>query len=106
MKKRIILLLTLALMVISVNAFAQMKAKKADFEEVTFVTSISCKNCAKKCNATLPYEKGIKDCKVDVDTKTIYFKFDPRKTSKDKLEKAIERLGYTAEEVETVKKAD
>ena len=106
MKKRIILLLTLALMVISVNAFAQKKAKKADFEEVTFVTSISCKNCAKKCNATLPYEKGIKDCKVDVDTKTIYFKFDPRKTSKDILEKAIERLGYTAEEVETVKKAD
>ena len=106
MKKRIILLLTLALMVISVNAFAQKKAKKADFEEVTFVTSISCKNCAKKCNATLPYEKGIKDFKVDVDTKTIYFKFDPRKTSKDKLAKAIERLGYTAEEVETVKKAD
>ena len=106
MKTRIILLLILAFMVISVNAFAQKKAKKADFEEVTFVTSISCKNCAKKCNATLPYEKGIKDCKVDVDTKTIYFKFDPRKTSKDKLEKAIERLGYTAEEVETVKKAD
>lgn len=106
MKKRIILLLTLVFMVISANAFAQKKAKKADFEEVTFVTSIECKNCAKKCNATLPYEKGIKDCKVDLATKTIYFKFDPRKTSKDKLAKAIERLGYTAEEVETAQKAD
>ncbi|MBO4557825.1 MAG: heavy-metal-associated domain-containing protein [Bacteroidales bacterium] len=106
MKTRITLLLTLALIVISVNAFAQKKAKKANFEEVTFVTSIDCKNCAKKCNATLPYEKGIKDCKVDLPTKTIYFKFDPSKTSKDKLAKAIERLGYTAEEVETVKKAD
>lgn len=105
MKARIIILLTVFVMAFSVDASAQKKSKDAYVEEVTFATSIDCPNCAKKCNATLPYEKGIKDCKVDLESKTIYFKFDTRKTSREKLAKAIEKLGYTATETETVKKS-
>ena len=104
MKTRLSILIAIALMTVSVNAFAEKKEKKATCQEVTFVTSIECKNCVKKCEATLPYEKGIKDCKIDLPSQTVYFKFDPAKTSKEKLAKAIERLGYTAEEVETPKK--
>lgn len=97
--------MTALLMVISVNAFAQKKgAKTATVEEVTFVTNMHCKNCEKKCDANLPFEKGVKDYKADLQAKTIYFKFDSRKTSKEKLAKAIEKLGYTAEEVQTVEK--
>lgn len=94
------------LMVLSVNAFAQKKgAKTSNIDEVTFVTNMHCKNCEKKCNANLPFEKGVKDYKANLDAKTIYFKFDTRKTSREKLAKAIEKLGYTAEEVQTVEKS-
>lgn len=102
MKTRIIILAMAMLMVFSASAFAQKKDKQAKFEEVTFVTDIDCKNCVKKCEANLPYEKGIKDCKIDLASQTVYFKFDPQKTSKEKLAKAIEKLGYTASEVQPV----
>ena len=105
MKTRIALLLTLVLMVISVDAFAQKKAKKANYEEVTFATSIECKNCVKKCEANLPFEKGIIDCKIDLASQTVYFKFNPQKTTKEKLAKAIEKLGYSALEVQSVQES-
>jgi len=104
MKKTITLMLAILLMAVSAEAFAQKKDKKANMEEVTFVTNMHCKNCEKKCDANLPFEKGVKDYKADLQAKTIYFKFDSRKTSKEKLAKAIEKLGYTAEEVQTVEK--
>ncbi|MBQ9583537.1 MAG: heavy-metal-associated domain-containing protein [Bacteroidales bacterium] len=103
MKARISIIIMALLMVVSVGAFAADKKKQAAYQEVTFVTDIECKNCVKKCQANLPYEKGIKDCKIDLATKTVYFKFDPKKTSKEKLAKAIERLGYSASEVQTDK---
>ena len=101
MKTRITILLMAVMMVFSVQAFAETKSKKVNYEEVTFVTDIDCHNCVKKCEANLPYEKGIKDCKVDLASHTIYFKFDSKKTSKEKLAKAIEKLGYSAKEVQT-----
>ena len=103
MKARIIILLAAFIMAFTFDASAQKK-KDANLDEVTFVTSIECKNCEKKCNANLPFEKGVVDYKVDLSSQTVYFKFDTRKTSREKLAKAIRKLGYTAEEVETVQK--
>ena len=105
MKTRLFLLITALLMMVSANAFAQKKDKKAYYDEVSFVTSIECQNCVKKCTANLPYEKGVKDYRIDLDSKTIYFKFDTRTTTREKLAKAIEKLGYTATETETVPKS-
>ena len=102
MKTRFAIMVMAMLMVFSVSAYAQKKDKQAKFEEVTFVSDFECKNCVKKCEANLPFEKGVKDCKIDLASHTIYFKFDPAKTSKEKLARAIEKLGYSASEVETV----
>ena len=104
MKKIITLLMAFLLLAVSADAFAQKKGKGADYQEVTFATNLHCEKCVKKCSATLPYEKGIKDCKIDLDSKTIYFKFDSRKTSREKLAGAIRKLGYTATEIETAPK--
>lgn len=101
--KRILSILAVMLFV-SVFAFncdAQNKNQKAQpkYEEVTFVTTIDCDHCVKKCEANLPYEKGVKDCKIALDDFTVYFKYDPAKTDKEKLKKAIQKLGYDAEEI-------
>ena len=96
------LIITLALLLIAgTAAFAQDKKQKkqADIREVTFVTTIDCKNCVKKVEANLPYEKGIKDMKVNLEDKTIWIKYDADKTDKAKLAAAIVKLGYEAEEI-------
>ena len=100
MKRYLIIALTL-LLVAGTAAFAQDKKQKkqANIQEVTFVTTIDCKNCVKKVEANLPYEKGIKDMKVNLEDKTIWIKYDADKTDKAKLAAAIVKLGYEAEEL-------
>ena len=100
MKRFLFITLTL-LLVAGTAAFAQDKKQKknANIQEVTFVTTIDCKNCVKKVEANLPYEKGIKDMKVNLDDRTVWIKYDATKTDKEKLAAAIVKLGYEAEEV-------
>ena len=102
MKRFLFIALTLILMAGSATAvLAQDKKQKknANLQEVTFVTTIDCKNCVKKVEANLPYEKGIKDMKVNLDDRTVWIKYDAAKTDKEKLAAAIVKLGYEAEEV-------
>ena len=99
MKKYIILTLTVILTIAAAsNLYADTK-KNPNIREVTFVTSIDCKNCVKKVEAKLPYEKGVKDLKISLEERTVWIKYDATKTDKDKLAAAIVRLGYTAEEL-------
>ena len=99
--KRFLFITVALLLIAGTAAFAQDKKQKkqANIQEVTFVTTIDCKNCVKKVEANLPYEKGIKDMKVNLDDKTIWIKYDADKTDKAKLAAAIVKLGYEAEEI-------
>ena len=102
MKRFLFIALTLLLMAgtaTAVQAQDKKQKKNANLQEVTFVTTIDCKNCVKKVEANLPYEKGIKDMKVTLDDQTVWIKYDANKTDKEKLAEAIRKLGYEAEEV-------
>ncbi|MBO4536680.1 MAG: heavy-metal-associated domain-containing protein [Bacteroidales bacterium] len=102
MKRFLFLALAVLLMAgtaTAVQAQDKKQKKNANLEEVTFVTTIDCKNCVKKVEANLPYEKGIKDLKVNLDDRTVWIKYDPAKTDKEKLAAAIVKLGYEAEEL-------
>jgi len=96
--------LMLTLLIVAGGATAAMaqdkkQKKQANIQEVTFVTTVDCKNCAKKVEANLPYEKGVKDLKITLDNQTVWVKYDANKTDKEKLAAAIRKLGYEAEEV-------
>lgn len=71
-------------------------AKPKKTETVTFSVGMHCAGCAKKVKENISFEKGVKDLDVNAETKLVKVTFDPSKTSVDKLQKAIERLGYTA----------
>jgi|LAHU01.1.fsa_nt_gb copper chaperone CopZ len=86
-------------LLITIQAGAREKKDSRKTDEVTFLTNLDCENCAKKIADKLPFEKGVKDMKVDVPKKTVWIQYQPSKTDKDKLKKAIEKIGYTAEEV-------
>lgn len=92
-----ILLLSI-LLFISETVIAQSKKDKKD-SEVTFSVPIDCANCQKKLEAKLPYEKGVKDLKIDLEKQTIWFLYSPDKTNKENLAKALDKLGYPAKEL-------
>jgi len=95
MKKITLLLCSLLIAVGTIGAQSDKNKKEA---EVTYSVNIHCDNCKKKIANSLPHEKGVKDLKVSVEEKTVWVKFDTAKTDKEKLRKAIEKLGFEATE--------
>lgn len=73
--------------------------KKANEAEVTFSTNLDCPNCQKKVEAKLPFEKGVKDMKVNLEKKEIWVLYQTDKTDKEKLIAAINKIGYEAKEI-------
>jgi copper chaperone CopZ len=94
--KKIILMCLVALFGIGIaNAQEPKKAEKSNVTTV-FVTDIDCQGCAKKVTNTIPYEKGVKDVKVDVPTKTVTVTYDPAKTNDETLVKAFTKIKIKA----------
>lgn len=79
------------------QARSPKSVKASKVETVVFSTNLHCKNCVKKVNENISFEKGVKDLKVSLEDQTITVTFDPAKTSVETLSKAIARLGYKAE---------
>ena len=106
--KRLFAIITAVLLIgaFSANAGTSDRKKDQKIQEVTFVTTIDCKNCVKKVEAKLPYEKGVKDLKINLEDKTVWIKYDASKTDSEKLAAAIVKLGYTAEELTTEKQTE
>ena len=71
------------------------KVKKT--ETVTFKVSMHCKNCVTKITDNISFVKGVEDLKVSLDQKTVTITYNPAKTDEATLQKAIEKLGYSAE---------
>lgn len=95
MKARIVLIMMLFLASLSFNLNAQdKKAKNADKKEVIFDVSMTCDNCKKRIEKNIAFEKGVSDMKVDLPSKTVMVIYHTNKTNQEKLQKAIEKLGY------------
>lgn len=97
MKKLLVILLALTLGV-GVAPAQDKKAKKT--ETVKFDTNLDCENCAKKILNVIPFKKGVKDCVVDVPTKTVEVTFDPRKTNAEVLKAELEKIDVLVVEPE------
>jgi copper chaperone CopZ len=57
-----------------------------------------CENCKARIEKNIGWEKGVKDLQVNLEKKTVKITYDPQKTTKEKLKKAIEKLEYSCEE--------
>lgn len=108
--KKILVLCVAAVMLAAPASFAQKpkdqkgKVEKTakvngDIETVTFSTNMSCKNCVKKINENISFEKGVKDLDVSLEKQKISVKYDKRKTSEETIAASIRKLGYKAEKV-------
>lgn len=98
MKARIVLIVMLCLASLSFSSYAQdKKDKNADKKEVTFDVSMTCDNCKKRIEKNIAFEKGVTDMQVDLPAKTVMVVYHANKTNQEKLQKAIEKLGYEVE---------
>ena len=82
---------------VSATMLQDKKVKKN--ATVTFKVSMHCKNCVEKITDNISFLRGVEDLKVSLDQKTVTITYNPAKTDEDTLQKAIEKLGYTAEKV-------
>ena len=78
---------------------AQDNKKNSKEEQVVFSVSMDCHSCEQKIKKNIPYEKGVKDLTTNLEKKLVTIKYQTDKTDKAKLKKAIEKLGFTCEEV-------
>ncbi|MDE5416513.1 heavy-metal-associated domain-containing protein [Labilibaculum sp. DW002] len=91
-------IMALSLVVLTTIAFAGNKdVKKVD--TVVFKVEMDCMGCAGKIEKNLPYEKGVKNFKVDFKNQKVSITYKADKTNKDNLKKAIEKLKFKVEEI-------
>jgi mercuric ion binding protein len=92
---------TILLTTVSIFLFANMLSaqdnNKAKSDTVKYWVSMDCDGCVAKINKNIAYEKGVKDLVVDLKTKTVVVAYKPKKTSPEKIEKAIKELGFKTE---------
>jgi len=79
---------------------------KKGVEEVCFNVSMSCHNCQNKIEKNIPWEKGVKDLKVNLEEKTVTIKYDAKKTTVEKLKTALEGLDFTCSIATDVKEKE
>lgn len=97
MKRKINLLLMMSIVFALLNAQAEEEKSVKKISEVTFIVGMHCQSCKERIEKNIPFEKGVKDLKVDLEKKEVTIIFNPQKTNIEKLKKAVIELGYTCE---------
>jgi len=103
---RVIAVVVLIAMPLIINGQQKVTQQDSKTETVKFTTSITCENCVNTIMNGLPKEKGVKDVKTDLETKTVTVTYQKDKSSTEQIKRSIEKLGFTAKLVtdETVKR--
>lgn len=102
MKKILILIATVMCISISAGASTITNTaisvndddKQSDLSTVIFSAHIHCDGCKKKIEKNMAFEKGVKEIKVDIDSKTITITFKNTRNTPEKLSAALTKLGY------------
>lgn len=84
----------MAAMMIAATGFAK------DIKTVVFNTApeMHCNSCENRIKNGLKFEKGVKDIKDDLETKTVTIEYDADKTNVDNLVAAFAKIEYKATE--------
>ena len=84
----------MAAMMIAATGFAK------DIKTVVFNTApeMHCNSCENRIKNGLKFEKGVKDIKTDLETKTVTIEYDADKTNIDNLVAAFAKIEYKATE--------
>jgi periplasmic mercuric ion binding protein len=108
MKKLIIAIM--ATVALALGAHAQQATDSLTYTKEGYAvakikTSAVCDMCKETLEKAMAYEKGVKESNLDVDSKILTVKFDPKKTSLEKIRAVIVKTGYDADGIIADEKA-
>jgi len=95
--KRQIKIIAILLIFMATGVAASAQVKKTD--TIHIKTSAVCGQCKDRIESGMAFEKGVKDVKLDVETKEATIVYSTSKTDPDQLRKCISRLGYDADSI-------
>ena len=101
--KKIIMICLMVVIGFGVSG-AMAQKKQVELKTTVFQTDVDCENCAKKVDNSIPYQKGVKEVKVDVSTQTVTVTYDVAKTNDEALLKAFKKVKVQAEVKEVASK--
>jgi mercuric ion binding protein len=90
--KKIISAIVVSVLLLSSTAFAQKNT-----EELKIATSAQCGQCKTRIETAMAYEKGVVKSDLDVESKVLTVTYKPSKTTPDKIRKALNEIGYDAD---------
>ncbi len=99
MKKPLVAILFLVLM-----GNMDLSAQK-QMQSIIIQTSAQCEMCKETIEKALAYEKGVVSFELNMETKKVSLKYKSKKTSPEKIRKALSEIGYDADDVMANKKA-
>lgn len=90
--------LLVVVFILLIGAFAS-KAQAQSTQKVSIKTSAVCGMCKNTIEKDLAFEKGVKQAELDVKTQMLTVTYNPKKTTPEKIKKAVSKVGYDADEV-------
>jgi mercuric ion binding protein len=91
-------IVALSILLISSTVFAgNQEEKKVD--TVIFKVEMDCTGCVSKIEKNIPFEKGVKDLKVDFKKQQVSITFKTKVNSIKNLKKAVEKLEFKVQEL-------
>lgn len=91
--KKLILFVALFTLILSVSVQAQKKT-----EEIKIKTSAQCGMCKTSIEKALAFEKGVTSADLSLDDKVLTVTYKPQKTTPEKIRKAVNAVGYDADD--------
>ncbi|WP_251621463.1 heavy-metal-associated domain-containing protein [Odoribacter lunatus] len=74
------------------GVYAEKKDTKPKNKTVVYKATLHCESCKARVEKNIPYEKGVKDLKVDMQAQTVSVTFREDKNTQEGIQKAIEKL--------------
>ncbi len=91
--KTVNFILTLVIVLVTgAGVYAEKKEAKPKTKTVVYTATLHCESCKARVEKNIPYEKGVKDLKVDLKAQTITVTFREDKNTRENIQKAIEKL--------------
>lgn len=101
-KTNIFFTLTLFFTLVFSNVYSQ-EVKSVDTLQIT--TSAQCEMCKDRIEETLAFEKGVKSSDLNMETKIVTVIYKISKTDPTKIKKAINKVGYDADDTKADEEA-
>lgn len=92
MKKSIILSLSIFMFAATI-----LVAKEKITKTTNFKMHLHCEDCKNKIEANIPFQKGVKDLFVNIDTNVVTVVYNPEKTDSTEIAAAFKRLDFKVE---------